>query len=340
MGLVRRVLLGGCLGLVAMPRRGSAAEAEPWEAFKRRFLLPEGRVVDSGNHGVSHTEGQGWGLLFAATFDDRPAFDAMMRWTTATLRRPDGLHRWRFVPGEGATDGNNATDGDLFIAMALLRAGTRWHRPALTRQAIDIGRAVLSALVVDVHGALLLAPGVDGFRRPEGLVINPSYYAFPALDALARAVPDPRWARLRQDGLAALAAARFGEWALPPDWVLAGHDGSWRPAPGFAPRYGYDAIRVALYLAWAGVDSPVTGAVQRWWRHASPAPAWVDVTDGTTADYAAGPGMVAATELALGETPNIPMLSDDMDYYTAALCLLARVAALDLIADRTAAGPH
>ena len=30
---------------------------EDWQAFERRFVLPEGRVVDNGNRNISHSEG-------------------------------------------------------------------------------------------------------------------------------------------------------------------------------------------------------------------------------------------------------------------------------------------
>src|SRR4051794_27013126 len=41
-----------------------------WLAFRRAFVAADGRVVDSGNGGISHSEGQGVGLLFSATWDD------------------------------------------------------------------------------------------------------------------------------------------------------------------------------------------------------------------------------------------------------------------------------
>ena len=33
-----------------------------WQGYKARFLAPEGRIVDNGNGGVSHSEGQGYGI--------------------------------------------------------------------------------------------------------------------------------------------------------------------------------------------------------------------------------------------------------------------------------------
>ena len=344
LGLAGTTLLAGTARAGIDPGVGQD-DAAAWAAFKHSFLSDGGRVVDTGNHGVSHTEGQGWGLLFAATFDDQVAFNRMLDWTTRTLRRPgDALHSWRYVPeaANPVPDLNNATDGDLFIAFALTRAAARWRRPELASRADAIARSILSRLVHTVHGQTLLAPGIDGFQTGNGLVVNPSYYAFTAMDALAQLHPARVWAALRRDGAAAVAKSSFGRWQLPADWVLAADDGSFAPASDHPPRFGYDAIRVPLYLAWAGIESPVLAAVARWWGHAPPGevPAWVDLMTGTVADYAAGPGMAAVMELATGATSPLPAITGGMDYYTAALCLLTRVAVRDISARRTAAGPR
>lgn len=341
-----------CLTTVAPEGRRAFAEDVPtslqtdedaWRAFEDRFVSSEGRIVDTGNGGVSHTEGQGWGLLFAATWGEEATFERILGWTDRNLARPhDALHAWRYVPGGGPAvpDGNNATDGDLFIAWALVRAAARWRRPRFLDQATSIARSILSLLVVDVGGRSLLLPGADGFRKADGVVVNPSYYTFAALQAMAALVPDPRWAAVRRDGLDLLDRARFGTWALPCDWVWAGADGTVRPAPGFPPRYGFDAVRIPLHLAWAGLQSPARSSAAAWWRRAGQAgPAWVDVVTGEVAPYPANPGMTAAEDLGAG-TPGFvpPAVADGMDYYGAALVLLTRLALHDLTADRTAAG--
>lgn len=122
---------------------GSAAHAggnevaRQWAVFRRKYFRPDGRIVDTGNNGESHSEGQGYGMLFAAVADDLPTFETMWNWTQATLRHTkDGLFSWRFLPGHtpAVPDTNNATDGDLLIALALARAGRRWHRPDFVQE--------------------------------------------------------------------------------------------------------------------------------------------------------------------------------------------------------------
>ena len=75
--LGRRGLLGAAFAM-AVPRSdrdsprppGAALTPADWLEFRRRFIMPDGRVIDTGNNNVSHSEGQGAALLFAARFDE------------------------------------------------------------------------------------------------------------------------------------------------------------------------------------------------------------------------------------------------------------------------------
>lgn len=334
--LSRRSTLLASLGCLAKPSR--SAPVVEWDAFKARFLRPDGRIVDTGNGGVSHTEGQGWGLLFAVTFDDAATFASILDWTTRTLRRSgDALHSWRYVPDAGGSvpDRNNATDGDLFIAMALSRAARRWSRPEYAVAAAAITRDVLRLLVRRAGTRTVLMPAVDGFTTESRHVLNPSYYAFPALHELSTRTRDPLWNALQSDGLSLIRDGRFGQWSLPPDWLqVSRRDGSLEIANGWPPRFSYDAIRVPLYLAWARQMPPlVEQAFRTYWAQKSPlVPAWVDLITGAVAPYPAPPGMRAVAEVsgvgsAVLELPaGFPSLDAAPDYYSAALIMLSRIA--------------
>jgi endoglucanase len=118
--VIPSLLAGFAVGGIgqAPPRR-----QEDWQAFERRFVLAEGRVVDNGNRNVSHSEGQGYGLLGALRADDQATFDRILTWTMNHLTRPaDALFAWRWQPETipNVTDLNNATVGDVHIAWALL----------------------------------------------------------------------------------------------------------------------------------------------------------------------------------------------------------------------------
>lgn len=315
-------------------------DRQEWAAFQARFLAPEGRVVDSGNGGVSHSEGQGWGLLFAVRADDRPGFERLLAWTRRVLRRPrDELHAWRFEPHAAmpVADVNNATDGDLCIAWALLEAGERWGVADHSALGAAIGRDVLRLLVRRAGGYSVLLPGARGFDRTEATILNPSYYVFPAFAALARAVPDPAWVRVAADGLVLLRSSRFGRWGLPPDWLaLSKADGKLSLPPRWPPRFSYDAVRVPLYLAWAGLASePALGRARSFWTDPMHGyvPAWADLASDTVSPYAASPGVMAVSRLASVQRSNaqnmargLPLVAAAPDYYAAALGLLVRAA--------------
>jgi endoglucanase len=350
----RRALLAG---LATLPLAGPAlaqgrgsvrapVETVEWLAFRSRFVRPEGRVVDTGNAGISHSEGQGWALLCAERAGDREAFDRILGWTRRTLqRRGDALFAWRWRPdGAGGVvdDPNNATDGDLMIAWALLRAGLRWNEGEYIDLGTTVARDVLRLLVRQVADRVVLLPGVAGFEQSGHVVVNLSYYAFPALRALARAVPDPLWLRLAVDGIALTRRARFGRWGLPPDWLALARQGDGvAPAPGWPPRFSYDAVRVPLYLAWAGLGrEPASEGAARFWRDPSHLrmPAWTDLSSDAVSPYAAPAGIRAIATLATltesrggddRQIPDLPTVSDANDYYSAVLTLLARLALRD-----------
>lgn len=340
--LSRRSALAGLAALAAGPANAAAPAAfrAEWFQFQTRFLLPEGRIADTGNAGVSHSEGQGWGLLFALHADDRPGFERMLGWTRRVLRRPgDNLHAWRFKPDAPlpVDDPNNATDGDVCIAWALLEAGARWDMPEYSELGTAIARDILRLLVRRVGSYSVLLPGAWGFEPAEGAVLNPSYYVFPAFPALARAVPDPAWVRVAADGLVLLRNCRFGRWGLPPDWVTLGRaDGSLTLPGNWPPRFSYDAVRVPLYLALAGLwNEPALEAARNFWT--DPAhrfmPAWADLVTNSISPYPASLGLTTIARLAGAQHPTGPVaqrpepsVADAPDYYSAALLLLARLA--------------
>lgn len=312
-----------------------------WAMFKRRFVAGEGRVVDSGNGGVSHTEGQGWGMLCAVVFDDQATFDLLYGWTTRTLRRRnDRLHAWRYTPNAAnpVADQNNATDGDLFIASALWRAAWRWGRPELEHPAQAIARDILSLLVRQVGDRTVLLPGACGFESSGMLTINPSYYVFSALEEMAALAPSPVWARLISDGTAMLSEGRYGRWQLPPDWLsLDRQSGALAPDPKWPARFSYDAIRLPLWLAWSGQpSSAVSESFGAYWALHQPAlPAWTDLKTNAQARYPAPPGVVAIghTATALSQagrkgqgSVEFPTIRASPDYYSAALTMLSRCA--------------
>lgn len=323
---------------LAQPGAWQPPPLSEWTAYHRRFLAPDGRIIDTANGGISHTEGQGYSMFFAVFFNDRERFERMWRWTRRNLSRPsDGLFAWRYTPhgSFAVNDPNNATDGDIFLAWALARAADVWDVPEYRVQAERIARAILACCVREHRARTVMLPGINGFVSAEGTVVNLSYYAFPALRALSRIAPDRGWAALEQDGLALLAEGRFGRWSLPPDWLLLPHAaGQPQPAPGWPPRFSWDAVRVPLNLAWQGFDDPALTAALRFWADSSvrvaPA-AWADLRSNATSPYRAHGGLRAVQALGLtrmGQPMTPPRVAEMPDYYAAALLLKTRIAAV------------
>lgn len=330
---------GACVGIGAKAQTIGLGDPD-WGLFKKRFMLPEGRIVDTGNQGISHSEGQGYGMLFAATFNDRVSFDAIWGWTRDNLKHRDGfLHSWKWSPtAPHITDLNNATDGDLMIVWALRRAALLWQDASYTEHAKAILGDLALKCVKKIGSRVVLLPGMKGFDRPKVVIVNLSYYLLPALARAAQIDPAGPWKMVADHGLQLLRSSRFGLWGLPPDW-LAIDPKSERifPASGFPPRFSYDAIRIPLYFKW-GKRMPETltqslYAVSQNYSMTA-LPGWIDLMTGERSPYNAPPGFRAVYLLSLNGAdalPDLPGLSESSDYYSASLTLLSRIASMELV---------
>jgi endoglucanase len=333
-------------GLAFYLLRGASPSSVPddddWRLYAKQFVTPEGRVIDVDNRNVSHSESQGFGLVLAEAHGDREAFDRMLTWTDANLRREDGLYAWRYLAEDGVSDPvpdkNNASDGDILICWALLRASERWDEDGYRQQALSLADVIKTKLIVERDGQTLLKPGLDGFFDNTKTVVNPSYWVFPALAEIAAATTDEAWRKLSTDGAALIVRTGQGRWGLPPDWLDL-HTSS-KPAADFPPRFSFDAVRVPLYLAWAGLgDAAAYKPYADFWGGKDAPAAWVDLTDGSEAEYAISPGVMAIRALALARAANKPItgldlgaLKEGQGYYSSSLFMLAKLAVRDAAA--------
>ncbi|CCG89058.1 endoglucanase precursor [Erwinia piriflorinigrans CFBP 5888] len=322
----------GLMLLALMLGMSQVAAADGWSSFKTRFMTSDGRIQDTGNRNVSHTEGQGYAMLMAVYYNDRSSFDKLWRWTQNNLTNPqNGLFYWKYDPAvdDPVSDKNNAADGDVLIAWALLLAGEKWQVASWLQQSDRIQQAIAAHNVIAFGGRTLMLPGAEGFNKTSYVVLNPSYFVFPAWRDFARRSHLKLWNQLIKDGLDLLTDMRFGDTALPLDWVVINADGSLAPATAWPARFSYDAIRIPLYLHWYDATSLRLVPFQHFWLGFPrlQTPAWLDVLTNEKAPYNMAGGLLAVRDLTLGDTGYLndsPSASED--YYSSSLTLLAWLA--------------
>lgn len=328
----RRSLIAqlAALGLTGLPAR-ARTDSSAWSAWRDRFLAGDGRVIDTGQGGMSHSEGQAYGLLLAQSHGDRDSFEQIESWTRSHLAtRQDALMAWSWRDG-AVTDWRNATDGDLLRAWALLRAHLFSGWAGHERVALEITRAIAAICLAPDPRApeeLLLKPAdlqMGDPDQPGAVLVNPSYYHSRALRELGAAFDDPRLIRTADHGETLLRAPQ----ALR-DWVLVRKDGL-HPPKGLADRFSYDAIRIPLYLCWSDRSRHPAVAAARSRLDAATLPGHLAIStdpDGHPLAQSNLPGFHAVRALTLGQ----PVTASGADiraqgYYPATLQLLATVAA-------------
>ncbi|MEN3794796.1 glycosyl hydrolase family 8 [Fulvimarina sp. MAC3] len=309
-----------------------------WQYYRSVFMSADGRIIDRENGSISHSEGQGYGMLIAASVGDRASFDKLWDWTERELQiREDSLTAWKWDPSAAphVTDRNNATDGDLLIAWALLRAFDRWGVPDHKREAKAIIDDIVRFTVVANDKGRIILPGAQGFdagSQPDGPVVNLSYWVFPALSEIGNHFPAFGALKLEESGLRLLIEATRSAPHLPTEWSGLGK-GSVQPAEEFDPYFGYNALRIPLYLAWSDLDAAnVLKSIDAAWSGENEnGLAVVDVTTDTPIEPISGAGYRAIHELAAcslsSSTLNMERSSFDAStYYGSTLHLLSMLA--------------
>jgi len=252
---------GASQSRAAIPLHGLLAGNDMWPTYKARFLDKSGRIVDNGNKNVSHSEGQGFSMLLAVAADDHDAFLRIWKFTKKNMMvRRDNLVAWRWVPNRlfHVKDKNNATDGDIFVAWALLEAAEAGFGHHYRQQ----GKAILSDIKklvkTDPFFGPWLPPAQYGFSAGEHNgknIINLSYWVFPAFERMTQLTGDRLWVSLTASGERLIARASANSAGLPADWnSLRPNRGTVGLARKFSSSFSYNAVRVPLYLAWSGTD--------------------------------------------------------------------------------------
>ncbi len=318
---------------------GPPAECADWGRFLERFVSGDGRVIDPGQQDASHSEGQGYGLWLALLHGDRPAFDRILRWTVDNLQvRKDALFAWSWGRRPNGSwnviDYNNASDGDLLIASALLRAAAEWKHPPYREKALAVVRDIRVHLAFAAGKRRLIAPGYYGFAGRERLLFNTGYAVFPAYRAFAAAEETAFWSRILEDARSLLREAAANPFALPPDWVVLEPEQP-RLSAERGPFFGYEAARLPLYESGLAEPLPLFGPFLDWVERSGYLPVRVNLVEHTVSTGEAAAGFHAVFALAaerrgkedlarrLLERGRAKIASEADDYYSNALFLLA-----------------
>jgi len=333
-GVISLVLVSG-LGFFLM----ESATANVWDDYKARYITAEGAVVDTqaGGKKVSHSEGQSYGMLFALAYNDKETFDKIYKWTRKYLKNKDnGLFYWvyRHDRKDKIADKNNASDGDLVIALALLRASERWGVKKYKIDSEHIANNILFATVTKYAGKHVMLPGENGFYYNSSITLNPSYFVFPAFAGIYNHTHISAWKNLYDDSLKILDAINSMnvKVKLPPDWISMDAAGKVKPAKEWPARSSYDAIRVPVYIYWVNPRSPLLTPWKNWFIKYpnNSCPAWVNIATAEVAPYKMPPGLEAVRQLVMGVYPDSqmpePVLTSGDDYYNASLKILTFLA--------------
>lgn len=335
---MRTFLLWALIGALSAVMRPEATAAQQddmqWELWRRAYITTDGRVIDAASGNISHSEGQGYAMLLAVAYTDPATFAKLWGWTSTNLLvREDGLLAWRWDPGgKGVIDSNNATDGDILVAWALLQAGRVWGNTTYRDASAKLAQAALDHASIEVAGRIVLIPGADGFSLPDGgVVINLSYWVFPALLDFKSASGDARWGELVDSGLALINQA-IDNGQAPPDWLALHPDGRLNAPPRQPYVVGYNAYRIPLYLLWAGFSEQA--AIRRfdslWRAHATGMPMIVDAVSGRVLErsldtgYLGLPALVSCV-LSTAGFSDPPPLRVAEPYFPSTLLMLTRV---------------
>ena len=244
---------------------GKCAHGFTWKDYKENFISKDGRVIDSFQGHISHSEGQGYGMLLAYNNDDKEAFYKIWKWTKNNLQKrgADKLFCWSWGKRPNGKwqikDYNNALDGDILIALALLKASILWRDNNLKKEAQKVIKDIRQNLSITFSDKILLLPGYYGFcqeGKNTAVTINPSYMIISAFKLFKDADLTNFWNQIISSSTIILDCSAFTYMKLPSDWVkVTLNNNELRcEISEKGPNFGFDAYRVFLYSAWAKKD--------------------------------------------------------------------------------------
>jgi endo-1,4-beta-D-glucanase Y len=224
-----------------------------WQNYKKTFLVDNSYVFNPLAKKTT-SEGQGYALLRSLWSDDMETFDSIWNWTKTNLQiRPnDKLIAWN-RNFDGTIDTENATDGDLDIALALTLASKKLkstnpvQSEIYKEQALSLVKDIWKNRVVTVGDKVALLP----FASKASLgyeIINPSYFSPAHYRIFAELDKENPWSNLAFDSYGIFEIIGKNR-ELIPNWTKFNYvTNIWEDATEvtgnkFANDFGNDALR-------------------------------------------------------------------------------------------------
>jgi len=254
---VRALMSSFVVAITAIDCSGQTTWPTLYRNYTGAFLDTQIRVIDRDAGDRTTSEGQAYAMFFALVANDRPRFDALLRWAEQNLAAGDlaaqlpawlwgrdADNRWRVL------DTNAAADADVWMAYALLEAGRAWNESRYTSIGRSLAKRIADEEVAEIEGiGPVLLPAPKGFRQDEAVKLNASYLPLQLFVRLGQLLPEGPWEKIAQRISTLVSVSTPHGFAM--DWI------DFAPGKGFSASDtgGYDAIRVYL---WAGMIDPGT----------------------------------------------------------------------------------
>jgi endo-1,4-beta-D-glucanase Y len=234
----------------------AASDADLTAAYNlwksRRYVAAScGYRVDNGVGGT-YSEGMGYGMLMAAYLEpDDTMLNNLYTFFAANLD-PRGVMNWNVSPSSCSNNNaNGASDGDLDVALALVKAARRW--PGSPNNWAARATTLLNAMYTHYRDSCNgLKPGDVWGGCTESRAYNPSYMRTGYMKSFDCFEGGTRWEAMRTRSYSTLNYW-YTNYSLPPDWTNP--DGSFNSG-----NYGYDACRTPWsigldYLWWGNLTA-------------------------------------------------------------------------------------
>jgi len=195
-----------------------------YNLYRTNVIQPNGRVIDWQNKAVTHSEGIGYSLFFAVKMSDKDTFYKVFYWFKRNIPLNDkGLIPWLWGKnskgGWGILDFNDATDGNLWIAYALLLGYEKWRDEEFKEFAINLIKNIKKYDVLLHKNCVFLLPASKFFVGSKSLTINPSYYAPFIFAKFYKYDKDPIWLELINQSFKIWYFVSVTPYHLFPEWI-------------------------------------------------------------------------------------------------------------------------